>query len=67
MRRVVDEESGESTGDKRHMGKKVSQRWSNRYRVVGEKHGLDSGDKVKHTDRNDRLFITRMMLVVERE
>jgi len=47
--------SGESTAEKRHMGERVSQR------IVGEKHEVDSGDKVKHTERNDRLFITRTM------
>ena len=30
-----------------------------------EKHGVESRDKVKHIERNDQLFVTRMMFVTE--
>jgi len=33
--------------------------------VDGEKQGAGTRDKVKHIERTDQLFITRMMLVVE--
>jgi len=31
------------------------------------KHGAGFRDKVRHIERNDHLFVTRMMLVVEQE
>jgi len=34
-------------------------------KVDVEKYKIDSRDKVRHTDRNDQLYVTRMMLVVE--
>jgi len=37
------------------------------YEADGEKPGVDSRDKVKCIERNDRLLVKRMMQVDERE
>ena len=33
--------------------------------VDGDKWGVDSRDKVRHIERNDQLYVVRMMLMVE--
>jgi len=50
MRRVVSQQ-----GKKRQVQGKVSQR--NRYRIGGEKQGVDSRDKANHIERNNQLFV----------
>ena len=39
----------------------MSQRQKKRDEVAGEKQGAGSMNKVKHMERNDQLFVTRMM------
>ena len=45
----------------------MSQRLIDWYEVDREKYGVDSRVKVRHIERNDQLYVTRMMLVAERE
>jgi len=33
----------------------------------GEKHGVHSSVRVSHVERNDQLFVRRLMLMVEQE
>jgi len=44
----------------------ASQRQRDWNEVDGEHYEVDSRDRVRHTERNDQLYVPRMMLVVER-
>jgi len=35
--------------------------------IDGEHYGVDSKDKVRHIERNDQLYVTRMMLAAEQK
>ena len=63
----MDEDSSESIGEKRQVQEKESQKHRNQYRVNGGKQGVNSKDKVKHIERNDKSFVVRMMWVNERK
>ena len=45
----------------------MSQRRNDWNNVDGEKQVVDFRDKVKHIERNDLLFLTRLMYVDKRE
>jgi len=60
----MDDESDESTEED---DEEESQRQRDWDEVDGEKQGAGSRDKVRHINSSDQLYVTRMMLVVERE
>jgi len=44
----------------------VRQNWRDKCVVDGGKPGVDSRDEGKHTERNDLLFVKKMMCMDER-
>ena len=51
------------------MGEGIGRKWGNWYQneVDEEIKGADSRDNVKHKERNDELFLDRMMTVAEQD
>ena len=47
--------------------KEESQRQKDWDEVDGVRQGVGSRDTVRHTERNDQLYVTKMLLVVQRE
>jgi len=63
----VNVESGETTEEDDVMGaEEVSERQKDWDEDDGEKQGVDFRDKVKHVERNNQLFVERMMLMANR-
>ena len=56
----MDGESGELTEEE---DAKARQRWTDWDEVGGEKQEVHSGDRMKPVERNDQLYVTRMMLM----
>ena len=45
---------------------RASQRQRDSNKVDGENSEVDSTDKVRHTGNSDQLYVTRMLLLVQR-